>query len=164
MKTTDVSKCIHCHICQKECLFLGKYGIDIGDTDKLDELAYHCFLCGKCTEVCPVDIDGRQVILDIRQKRVEKAGGNVPEKGYSMLLKEKEKYIFQNYRRMNGSKAFYSRDVIFHPIIRRQRALWQICCGKRRESESCSTAVASRLQNWDWQNQRNRSLTESMES
>ena len=47
----DVSECIHCHVCQKHCEFLKKYGIDIGDTEKLKELSYHCFLCGKCTDV-----------------------------------------------------------------------------------------------------------------
>ena len=54
----DVSECIHCHVCQKHCEFLKKYGIDIGDTEKLKELSYHCFLCGKCTEVCPIGIEG----------------------------------------------------------------------------------------------------------
>lgn len=42
----DVSECIHCHVCQKHCEFLKKYGIDIGDTEKLKELSYHCF-CGE---------------------------------------------------------------------------------------------------------------------
>ena len=44
-KTTDSSKCTHCHLCQKNCLFLEKYKLDIGDTEKLNELLYHCFLC-----------------------------------------------------------------------------------------------------------------------
>ena len=35
----DVSECIHCHVCQKHCEFLKKYGIDIGDTEKLKELS-----------------------------------------------------------------------------------------------------------------------------
>ena len=61
----DVSECIHCHVCQKHCEFLEKYGIDIGDTEKLKELSYHCFLCGKCTEVCPIGIDGRDYILKL---------------------------------------------------------------------------------------------------
>ena len=42
IKGTDA--CIHCHLCQKNCAFLGKYKIDIGDADRLRELAYHCFL------------------------------------------------------------------------------------------------------------------------
>lgn len=36
----DGDKCIHCHLCQKHCSFLTKYGADIGDTVKLRELAY----------------------------------------------------------------------------------------------------------------------------
>lgn len=105
MKTTDVSNCIHCNLCQKNCLFLKKYGINIGDVEKLEELAYHCFLCGKCTEVCPVGIDGKEVILNIRENQVKKSGGNVAEKGYGMLIKEKQNYIFQNYRHIKGSKS-----------------------------------------------------------
>ena len=41
-----VEACTHCHVCQNQCEFLKKYGIDIGDTEKLKELSYHCFLCG----------------------------------------------------------------------------------------------------------------------
>ena len=38
-RTTDTSKCVHCHICRKNCVFLEKYGIDIGDAARLNELA-----------------------------------------------------------------------------------------------------------------------------
>lgn len=36
-----VEACTHCHVCQNQCEFLKKYGIDIGDTEKLKELSYH---------------------------------------------------------------------------------------------------------------------------
>lgn len=85
-----VEACTHCHVCQNQCEFLKKYGIDIGDTEKLKELSYHCFLCGKCTEVCPENIDGREYILNLRREKVEKSGGTLEEKGYGMLLKEKK--------------------------------------------------------------------------
>ena len=86
-----VEACTHCHVCQNQCEFLKKYGIDIGDTEKLKELSYHCFLCGKCTEVCPENIDGREYILNLRREKVEKSGGTLEEKGYGMLLKEKKR-------------------------------------------------------------------------
>ena len=89
-----VEACTHCHVCQNQCEFLKKYGIDIGDTEKLKELSYHCFLCGKCTEVCPENIDGREYILNLRREKVEKSGGTLEEKGYGMLLKEKKDYIY----------------------------------------------------------------------
>ena len=76
-----VEACTHCHVCQNQCEFLKKYGIDIGDTEKLKELSYHCFLCGKCTEVCPENIDGREYILNLRREKVEKSGGTLEEKG-----------------------------------------------------------------------------------
>lgn len=98
----DVSECIHCHVCQKHCEFLKKYGIDIGDTEKLKELSYHCFLCGKCTEVCPIGIDGRDYILKLRRENVREEEGTFREKGYGMLLKEKKDYIYKNYRNATG--------------------------------------------------------------
>ena len=84
-------ECVHCGICTKNCTFLQKYNLDIGDTERLKELAYHCFLCGKCTEVCPVGIDGRGKVLEIRRVVQE-------QNGYEMLLAEKKNYLFQNYK------------------------------------------------------------------
>ena len=99
--------CIHCHACQNKCSFLKKYGIDIGDTKELEKLAFHCFLCGKCTQVCPQKIDGRAAILEMRRKSVERAGGKLAEKGYSMLLMEKRKYIYRNYKYANGGSVLF---------------------------------------------------------
>lgn len=105
---SDASQCIHCHLCQKHCSFLQKYHLDIGDIDKHEELIYHCFLCGKCTQVCPKEIDGREVIQQLRRKQVRKNGGKLKEKGYTWLLKEKEKYIFQNYRHAASKSVIFT--------------------------------------------------------
>ena len=43
IKHTDASKCINCHLCTKHCSFLTKYGITIGDVDRLSELKYSVF-------------------------------------------------------------------------------------------------------------------------
>ena len=96
VRIKDGDKCIHCHLCQKRCSFLTKYKADIGDTVKLRELAYHCFLCGICSQVCPIGIDGRGIILDMRRTEVEENNGKCREKGYAMLLLEKKNYIFRN--------------------------------------------------------------------
>lgn len=107
MVILPVENCIHCHICQKNCTFLSKYGIDIGDTDRLRELAYHCFLCGRCTEVCPLHIDGRQVVLDLRRERVANGEKGAVEKTYKGLVKEKKDYIFRNWRHATGGSVFF---------------------------------------------------------
>ena len=57
-ETTGADACIHCHLCRDRCEFLRKYNIDIGDTERLRELAYSCFLCGKCSEICPWELTG----------------------------------------------------------------------------------------------------------
>lgn len=108
MKNSNtVETCTHCHACQNQCIFLKKYGIDIGDTKRLKELAYHCFLCGRCTEVCPKKIDGRGYILNLRRQQVEEADGVFTEKGYGMLLKEKRDYLYRNYRHGQGESVLF---------------------------------------------------------
>ncbi len=106
MNNSAVESCIHCHICQNNCEFLSKYGIDIGDVDQLRELAYHCFLCGKCTEVCPLHIDGRQTVLDLRRERAET---ELPEikKRYKGAFGEKQNYKFRNWRHVTSGSVFF---------------------------------------------------------
>ena len=87
-KFTPSQTCAHCRICQKNCLFLQKYDITIGDIEAHEELLYHCFLCGKCTQTCPEGIDGRARILHLRGKQVQENGGVVKEGGYDMLIRE----------------------------------------------------------------------------
>lgn len=140
--TLDASKCIHCGRCTENCVFLKKYHIDIGNTKKLKELAYHCFLCGKCSRVCPEKIDGREIILDIRKERVRKNRGKMDEKGYELLIKEKEKYIFQNYRHVQKGtvlfpgcnfSSFYPKttQLVYEMLNEKQETgLVFDCCGK----------------------------------
>lgn len=102
-----VDKCIHCHKCRDNCAFLSKYGIDIGDTERLRNLAYHCFLCGKCTEVCPVGIDGKNTILDMRRDRVSLEGYSAIEKEYKSLIAEKRVYSFRNWKHVTSDRIFF---------------------------------------------------------
>lgn len=141
-KTPDASSCIHCGKCTGQCAFLTKYGIHIGNTARLDDLAYHCFLCGRCTEVCPIGIDGREVVLGMRKAKVRSNGGKLTEKGYGTLLVEKEDYLFKNYRNVSGSTVLFPgcNFPSFYP--RTTRLLWETlrscqdigiiydCCGK----------------------------------
>ncbi len=102
-----VEACTHCHSCRDHCVFLKKYDLDIGDREQVEKLAYHCFLCGKCTELCPEGVDGRAYILNLRRERVKESGGLLEEKGYGMLLKEKKDYIYRNYRRAQGESILF---------------------------------------------------------
>lgn len=107
MEYKDASACVHCHKCRDNCSFLSKYGIDIGDTDRLKELAYHCFLCGKCTEVCPINIDGRQTVLDFRTERVHTDEKPEIEKTYKGALVEKRNYRFRNWKHATSGAVFF---------------------------------------------------------
>ena len=99
------NKCISCGICTANCDFLEKYGLDFSKEKELDGLSYHCFLCGKCTEVCPHGVDGRSIMLCLRQEKVKENKGKV--KGYSLLRMEKGDYLFKNYSHGKGKSVFF---------------------------------------------------------
>ena len=103
----SIDKCIHCHKCREKCSFLSKYSLDICDIVKLKELAYHCFLCGRCTEVCPVGIDGREVIMELRRERADSPEKYQIEKTFRGLLAEKRDYKFRNWKHVTTGTVFF---------------------------------------------------------
>lgn len=103
----SAADCVHCGICRNNCAFLSKYSIDIGDEDRLRDLAYHCFLCGKCTEVCPIHIDGRQTVLDMRRDRAGSDESAQLEKTYKAVLGEKRNYRFRSWKRATEGAVFF---------------------------------------------------------
>ncbi len=134
--------CIHCGLCRKHCSFLEKYKLDIGQIEEREDLIYHCFLCGKCTEVCPQNIDGREIILRMRQKQVKENQGKVKEKGYAMLIKEKKDYLFRNYQNATVKSVLFTgcNFPSFYPAttkyliekLQKEKGIGVVfdCCGK----------------------------------
>lgn len=141
-KHTDFTKCIHCKKCTKHCSFLTKYDLSIGDVERLKDLAYHCFLCGECTRVCPKGIDGRQIILNMRYDEVKKDRYSLKQKGYAFLLLEKKKYIFKNYKKASSKSilfpgcnfpSFYPKTTAYLSRLLKEVANIDTvydCCGK----------------------------------
>ncbi len=139
--TVNYEKCIDCGKCTEHCLFLKKYNINLKEYASLLHLAYSCYLCGECKSICPVDIDGRQSSLDLREKRIEE-GYNLYRNGYGILLLEKRNYIFKNYRNVNGKVAFFPgcNFPAYYPnttkiISEKLKEVFKIstifdCCGK----------------------------------
>lgn len=103
---TRQEACIHCKNCQRHCEFLTKYDLDIGDP-KVKDLAYHCFLCGKCYAVCPMGIDGRQILLDHRISQCNKGRSHLKSMGYRLLLWEKEDYQFFNAKNLTAGSVLF---------------------------------------------------------
>lgn len=99
--------CVHCGLCTKTCTFLQKYELDLALFARHPELAYHCFLCGDCSRVCPKGIDGRALSLAMRRERIGANGGKLPESGYGALTAEKKNYLFRNYRRAMSDTALF---------------------------------------------------------
>ena len=133
--------CIECGKCTESCLFLKKYNINLKDYARMPELAYHCFLCGKCRRECPVDIDGRQISLDLRKQQL-KQGYRLRRNGYGLLLAEKQNFIFKNYRHVNSKvvlfpgcnfPAYYPKSIkALSLLLAKQFGISTVydCCGK----------------------------------
>ncbi len=127
-------RCIHCGACTKSCGFLEKYGIDLAGFAKRPELAYSCFLCGRCKALCPKDIDGARIALLMRQMRSDRAS-------YKGLLWEKSPYKFANYRKGRKKSVLFPgcNFMAFYPkttkYLERLMSAYDIgtiydCCGK----------------------------------
>lgn len=132
------SGCTSCGICTAHCDFLKQYQLDFHDTASLASLAYHCFLCGTCTRVCPFGVDGKEIFLRLRQEQVAQQGGL---KGYLPLRWEKEQYRFRNDRDIAHEKvlflgcnfpSFYPETTkVLCQLMKAQGiGIWADCCGK----------------------------------
>ena len=108
-KAQDLAQsCVQCGLCTRNCKFLSKYEMDLGNFAEHPELAYHCFLCGDCTAKCPKKIDGREIALAMRRDAVASNGDKVPEKGYGMLIAEKKNYLFRNHRKAKCKSVLFT--------------------------------------------------------
>ena len=141
MNNWKIEDCIHCGKCTRNCLFLEKYKIDLAGLKEKPELAYRCFLCGKCKEACPKGIDGREIALLNRQKIVEEGGGKLPDNSYDGLLLEKSPYKFANYRHAGKKAVFFTgcnfpsfypetTDKLAEEFKKHNVGVVYDCCGK----------------------------------
>lgn len=70
----DALRCMACGSCSATCTASAHSGMSVrkvllnlqrGKIEKVAEMISGCMLCGKCTMVCPRDINTRRVILTI---------------------------------------------------------------------------------------------------
>ena len=133
--------CIACGSCTRSCVFLEKYGLNVGELAERPELFYSCFLCDRCREVCPVGISGKEIVLSGRiasaegkkqsGKAFEKHAGKaerIPFSGYGGLLWEKDPYRFANYRALRSGSVLWTGcnfTGFFPKTEKRLRALFK---------------------------------------
>ena len=91
--------CIECGHCTKNCPFLSKYNINLLDFTKKEDLAYSCFMCNKCSHVCPKNLNGKYISLLFRK--------NNPK--YKLVKLNKESYPFRNLPK----KTRRSSDLLY---------------------------------------------------
>lgn len=91
--------CIKCGLCTDNCPFLSKYNINLLDFTNRKDLAYSCFLCNKCSYVCPKDLNGKYISLTFRKKNPK----------YKHVKLNKESYPFKNLAKNKGR----SEDLLY---------------------------------------------------
>jgi Fe-S oxidoreductase len=84
-------KCTNCEICQKECLFLRKYGKpkEIAEaydpSDKaFQAMPFECSLCQLCAAVCPEKINPAKMFLEMRRENIRQTKTGYP--GHAGML------------------------------------------------------------------------------
>ena len=79
--------CIECGLCQKDCLFLQKYGSpkEIAEQRSQDpdglRTSFECSLCWLCTAVCPKDIDPAAMFGAMRRQAQVTGNGKFDKHG-----------------------------------------------------------------------------------
>ncbi|MFA7573749.1 MAG: (Fe-S)-binding protein, partial [Lutispora sp.] len=90
-------ECIDCGLCTEKCEFLNKYDINLKEFEaEREDLAYNCFICGECKINCPNEIDGRKIVLKMRERSAN--NGQLESKRYFSTIFEKKNYLFKNYK------------------------------------------------------------------
>ncbi len=136
---TAKKNCISCGACTKNCIFLAKYGLDFSKENELKQLAHHCMLCGKCSRVCPIKIDGRKRMLNMRLQNVQERHGKL--NGYSLLRLEKNNYLFKNHKKAQKKSVLFpgcnypslypkTLDVLISLLQKKGMGIMFDCCGK----------------------------------
>ena len=106
MSEINVENCIHCGLCTRNCSFLKKYDLDLQKFSEHPELAYSCFMCRKCSQVCPKKISGEKIALAMRKEQVQNGEGAKKDLAYRGLLWEKNRYKFANYKKSKKKSVF----------------------------------------------------------
>lgn len=163
MSDKRAEACVSCGICTQNCLFLEKYKLDLKALAARPDLAYHCFLCGKCDAVCPKGISGRDIALEHRRKTVQERGGKLPDKSYDGLVLEKSPYKFANYRHAGRKSVLFTgcnlpsffpetTDRLVAEFARYDVGVVYDCCGKpigelglEKEEEECIARINAKL-------------------
>lgn len=77
--------CIECGLCQKDCLFLQRYGSPKKlagqpmSTAEALRFSFECSLCGLCTAVCPKKVDPAAMFAAMRVTGQKLGGGEFPQ-------------------------------------------------------------------------------------
>lgn len=102
IRNTQIEKirnnCIDCNLCVRNCLFLKKYNMNLKEFTRRKELCHNCFLCDKCLDVCPKDLSGRSLSIELRKNSHKKS-----KRAYFL----KKNYIFKNTSNKKSKKLLF---------------------------------------------------------
>lgn len=156
---TNEAECIDCKQCYKVCPMMKEYSSSpkllmkqmIKDESKNKELAYSCMLCGICKQVCPKDIDLRNMFYEIRKDLFNNKSKNLRIKGYNMVkfhqVNSFSPLFSNNIKGVNTKTVFlpgcsltsYSSDIVQKTFEYLREHINDIsllvkCCGKPTEA------------------------------
>ena len=115
-------ECIDCKKCMKNCIMLGDYCSSpkelfgkIRTEGEVDiKIPYSCNLCNLCTEVCPVNINQKELFLELRKYAFKTDKKAINPLGYK-VVKFHQKNSFSKLFSASGKKSENVSTTAFIP-------------------------------------------------
>lgn len=115
-------KCISCKICMRNCIMLYNYCdspkellSEIKSSGEVNiEIPYSCNLCNLCTEVCPKDINQKELYLELRRYTFKNHKKAIIPLGYK-VVKFHQKNSFSKIFSASSKKTKGPRTTAFIP-------------------------------------------------
>ncbi len=80
------AQCDHCGRCTHVSPMLHRHSLDLAELAKHPLLAWHCFMCGECTQACHKGIDGVALARLLRRQHVLAHAGRLARPGHALTL------------------------------------------------------------------------------
>ncbi len=125
----EANRCImcECNECNRVCVHLRRYKMtikkylrQINHNERLvlgnhfaNIMINSCAVCGLCTELCPVDLPLKDVVMESRESMVNR--GKMPPSAFDFALRDMEYNVSEEFSMIRNEPGFEKSSYVFFP-------------------------------------------------